>query len=380
MADNNQKEFMELMNALKDYAKANNNSLDKKDIEKQLGEYDLDSNKYALISGYLMANGIKVTGFDEADNVFMQMFENAPKEDDILPVGQNYNNADVDNYEKMRNSDEPYIDAAGNIYGLDDDDEEDDDENLNSDINSDNQDSDSSDASDNDLYDVDKLYEKQIKKLKKKAASDKFIAALDKDTDERYLAMYVKELTEIEPISDTSRAYLLMNIVEDKDKESLKILEESMLAKVVEWVENFRDLGVYTSDLVSEGNLTLIAYMEDQKFLHNSRWVETIKTGGTEELIRVFEAIENAIKDEVYQALIMMANEQLSVDDTQTKVENKVNLINDWAVRLKAELGRKPTAKEVADKMGVSEEMVANAVRLTERNMDNIAEQSDDGK
>ena len=52
---------------------------------------------------------------------------------------------------------------------------------------------------------------------------------------------------------------------------------------------------------------------------------------------------------------------------------SKVNLVNDWAARLKEELGRKPTASEVAEKMGVSVETVKEAIQLSAENIENIA-------
>ena len=36
--------------------------------------------------------------------------------------------------------------------------------------------------------------------------------------DEKYIEMYLKDLEDIEELSDTTRAFLLMNIVEDNDK------------------------------------------------------------------------------------------------------------------------------------------------------------------
>ena len=72
---------------------------------------------------------------------------------------------------------------------------------------------------------------------------------MDYSEDDVYLERYKKELEAIQPVSDTTRAYLLINIVEDNDKESLKILSESYLEKIVEWVEPYRCRGVLAADL-----------------------------------------------------------------------------------------------------------------------------------
>ena len=53
---------------------------------------------------------------------------------------------------------------------------------------------------------------------------------------------------------------------------------------------------------------------------------------------------------------------------------NKVNYVNDWAVRLKEELGRKPSVKEVAERMGVSEDIVREAVSLSAEAIEDISD------
>lgn len=75
-----------------------------------------------------------------------------------------------------------------------------------------------------------------------------------------YILKDTEELEQIQPVSDTTRAYLLINIVEDNDKESLKLLSESYLGKIVGWVEPFRCRGVLAADLVQESNLSIRNY------------------------------------------------------------------------------------------------------------------------
>ena len=65
----------------------------------------------------------------------------------------------------------------------------------------------------------------------------------------------MEDLKDVEELSDTGRAFLLMNIVEDNDKESLSLLSQSFLKKIVGWIEPFRRKGVLASDLIQEANL-----------------------------------------------------------------------------------------------------------------------------
>ena len=194
----------------------------------------------------------------------------------------------------------------------------------------------------------------------------------DYKKDEEYIAMYLDELSKIEQLSDTGRAFLLMNIVEDKDKESLKILSSSFLSKIVEWIEPFRRKGVLSGDLIQEGNLAMMSYISEERFLNNYEWKDKIKEGSTEDLLYVLNEIEKEVKGEVEGALSMLLDEQSESDRTTGKVLSKVNLVNDWAARLKIEMGRKPTVQEVADKMGVSKQIVLDAIQLSANNIEDI--------
>lgn len=191
--------------------------------------------------------------------------------------------------------------------------------------------------------------------------------------DEEYVSVYLKDLEKVEELSDTGRAFLLMNIVEDRDKESLKLLSESFLRKIVEWIEPFRRKGVLSSDLIQEANLAMMGYISEQRFLNNYEWKDKIKEGSTTDLLEVLAGIEKEVQDEIKGSLSMFIDEQTSSNEVANKVLGKVNLVNDWAVRLKEELGRKPTATEVAEKMGVSKETVLEAIQLSAENIEDIA-------
>ena len=195
---------------------------------------------------------------------------------------------------------------------------------------------------------------------------------IDYEADEKYLSIYMDDLGKMESLSDTTRAYLLMNIVEDNDKESLRLLSESFLEKIVAWIEPFRRRGVLSIDLVQEGNLAMMVYISEKRFLNNYEWKDKIKEGGTEDLIYVLNGIEAEVKTEVEGSIRMLLDEQNASNQTSNKVLNKVNLVNDWAKRLREELERKPTVSEVAERMGVSESNVLEAIKLSAENIEDI--------
>lgn len=299
--------FMEAVSSIKEYAKVNGNTVTRDDINNFFKDMALDESKFQMISGYLMANNIKIEGEAGDDNEFLNMMENA---------------------------------AASKAGG--EAEEEEDSGNISEE-------------------------EKEDKKV-----ADDIVSHLNYEEDEKYLKMYLNDLSGIQPMTDTTRSYLLMNIVEDKDKESLKLLTESYLEKIVGWIEPFRGRGALACDLIQEANLAMTAYIGQQEWLNNYEWKDKIKEGSSQDLLDVIKEIDKAVQEEIEGSLNMMIDEQQDVNMVSGKILNKVNLVNDWAVRLREELGRKPTVKEVAENMGVSENIVTEAIRLSSETIEDI--------
>ena len=215
--DNNiQAEFMAALSSLKEYAKVNGNTVTRQDVESYFKNLGLDEAKYQMITGYLLANNITVSGENAVDNEFLDMLEKAAAEEEAS------------------------------------------------------------------------LEEKE-------AEEAVFISDEDYERDEKYIEMYMEDLKGIEELSDTGRAFLLMNIVEDNDKESLDLLSQSFLRKIVEWIEPYRRKGVLSSDLLQEANLAMMGYISEKRFLNNPEWKDKIKEGGTEDLLRVLSEIEDEV-------------------------------------------------------------------------------------
>lgn len=84
----------------------------------------------------------------------------------------------------------------------------------------------------NDSYMLEKSAVKQTEELEEEVAEETvFVTDEDYEKDEKYIQMYMEDLKDVEELSDTGRAFLLMNIVEDNDKESLSLLSQSFLKK-----------------------------------------------------------------------------------------------------------------------------------------------------
>ena len=284
---------MAALSSLKEYAKVNGNTVTRQDVESYFKNLGLDEAKYQMITGYLLANNITVSGENAVDNEFLDMLEKAAAEEEAS------------------------------------------------------------------------LEEKE-------AEEAVFMSDEDYERDEKYIEMYMEDLKGIEELSDTGRAFLLMNIVEDNDKESLDLLSQSFLRKIVEWIEPYRRKGVLSSDLLQEANLAMMGYISEKRFLNNLEWKDKIKEGGTDDLLRVLSEMEEEVRSEVEGSLAMMIDEQMQSNKVTGRVLGKVNLVNDWAKRLREELGRKPSVDELAQKIGISAENVREAIRLSAENIEDI--------
>lgn len=352
MADNKdmQAAFMEALNGLKEYAKVNGNIVTKEDVNSYFKDMHLDDNKYSMITGYLMANGITIKGEDGTDNEFLHMLESTADDS----VKNDKNGIVIDD-----NADAQKVD----------------DNQGNNSISEDNKNHINSESNNDGLITKINISEEEVKSLPEKEAAmaAQMIADnMDYSEDDVYLERYKKELEAIQPVSDTTRAYLLINIVEDNDKESLKILSESYLEKIVEWVEPYRCRGVLAADLVQESNLAMMSYIGQKLWQNNYEWKDKIKEGSTNDIIEVLGGIDKEVKYQAEESMRMLIDEQMDSNRVSGKVLNKVNYVNDWAVRLKEELGRKPTVKEVAERMGVAEDVVSEALSLSADKIEDI--------
>ncbi len=352
MADNKdmQAAFIEALNGLKEYAKVNGNIVTKEDVNSYFKDMHLDDNKYSMITGYLMANGIIIKGEDGTDNEFLHMLESTADDS----VKNDENGIVIDD-----NADAQKVD----------------DNQGNNSISEDNKNHINSESNNDGLITKINISEEEVKSLPEKEAAmaAQMIADnMDYSEDDVYLERYKKELEAIQPVSDTTRAYLLINIVEDNDKESLKILSESYLEKIVEWVEPYRCRGVLAADLVQESNLAMMSYIGQKLWLNNYEWKDKIKEGSTNDIIEVLGGIDKEVKYQAEESMRMLIDEQMDSNRVSGKVLNKVNYVNDWAIRLKEELGRKPTVKEVAERMGVAEDVVSEALSLSADKIEDI--------
>lgn len=180
---------------------------------------------------------------------------------------------------------------------------------------------------------------------------------IDAENDRKFVAMYLEDLKMIQQISESEEADLLNQIVLG-DKNAKKQLVEGYLPVIVNMIEPFRENGVAVGDLIQEGNLTLMTLIEEA----NSTDVEAWNTK--------FKLI---LAERIKMACERLIEEQKSSTGISQRILNKVNAVNDCAMKLAEEFERKVTIEEVAGRMGISAEEVKEAINFSSNAIEDIS-------
>lgn len=157
---------------------------------------------------------------------------------------------------------------------------------------------------------------------------------------------YIGEISGIERLSSGEREAAFLNSMAG-DEAAQRLLVNDFLTDVVGIAKLYQGQGVELDELVSQGNEAL---MEGVKLLASfSEWQEAESA-----LVRM---IMNAMED--------LIEEEGEFQENALKVADQVNLVADAAEVIWRETGRDALVSEVTEKLGTSEEYVAEAVRVS---------------
>ena len=176
--------------------------------------------------------------------------------------------------------------------------------------------------------------------------------------DVNFLEMYLSELKELPNVTDgEKRAVMMSALAGDKDAQAK--LVEIYLPTVVELSKLYAGQGVLVEDLIGEGNVALSLAVTMLGCVDGIDEVEGF-------LVKmIMDAMETSIGED---------SDNREVGET---VLNKVNEVNDKAKELYENLLRKVSAKEVAEELGLTEDKVNEAVKLSADHIDYIGEITD---
>lgn len=175
---------------------------------------------------------------------------------------------------------------------------------------------------------------------------------------DNFYQMYLEEMGEITPCTGEEQLKLISDLRKG-NQEAKKRLIEGNLRTALEYAKEYDGKGVLLSDLVQEANMALLMAVE-----------EYAKAGGE-------NGFDSYVAEKIKKALELAVEEEASADQTGEELAARVNVLQQIAQTLAAELGREATVEELADKMKMSVDeirgimkMAMDAVSLNAENAD----------
>ncbi len=178
------------------------------------------------------------------------------------------------------------------------------------------------------------------------------------DMEEKaYVDMYLEELNSLEKLEEQEIKNLCKATAAGDEIAKIKLIE-GYLVNVVEIAKEYANRGVLVSDLIQEGNVGLMLAVDKIAEKKSNNYMKTLQMG-------VREVIESAIE------------EAGIISSASGTMVSKINYLNEGSKNLNEDLGRKATIEELARYMEMTEEEVADIIKIAD---DEIEVMENDGK
>ena len=168
-----------------------------------------------------------------------------------------------------------------------------------------------------------------------------------------YLKEYLMEVEQLEKLSDGQKEAITMSAMAG-DRDAQNKLIEVYLPYVAEIAKLYAGQGVFLEDLIGEGNVSLAMGVTMLDCLEHPSEVQGMLGS------MMMDAMEEYIKENV------------SEQQHDKKLADKVNKIAELAREVAEDLGRKVTPAELAEEKGVSVKAVLEAVRLSGNKIEDL--------
>jgi len=165
--------------------------------------------------------------------------------------------------------------------------------------------------------------------------------------ESKNLKLYLEEISKIPPISEEEEKELAQRI-KKRDPEAIRRLVEGNLRFVVSYVKKYQGMGLSLLDLINEGNLGLVEAAQrfdparNVKFISYAVWW-------------------------IRQAIVHALSQSARTYNLPQKMSDKIARMNREIEALKKELGRDPTRDEVAERLKMTPDEVADLQLIQER-------------
>lgn len=178
--------------------------------------------------------------------------------------------------------------------------------------------------------------------------------------ESRNIKLYLEEISKIPPITEEEEKELGERLKKG-DPEALRRLVEGNLRFVVSYVKRYQGMGLTLLDLINEGNLGLVEAAQrfdpdrNVKFISYAVWW-------------------------IRQAIVHALSQASHSFNLPQKISDKISRMNREKELLRKELGREPTREEVATRLKITPEEVADLELIQEKGLslsDKIGEDED---
>ena len=177
------------------------------------------------------------------------------------------------------------------------------------------------------------------------------------EEDVSYLDMYLEELDALPVISAGEKEAISMSAMAGDTGAKVKLIE-AFLPRVVEIAKLYAGQGVFLEDLIGEGNLALTAGVEMLGCLEKPSEVDGM----------LGKMLMDTMEDFI--------TENMDAKKLSEKVLRQVSKVDEKSKDLAEQLQRKVTVEELSNEIGMSEEAIRKAVRISANKMEYL----DDGK
>lgn len=160
-----------------------------------------------------------------------------------------------------------------------------------------------------------------------------------------------QETAELPPLSEEEQKYVesyLMELKEMRVDGEAEMRMASLFPKVVEEARKLNHPQVFIGDVIQEGNVSLMQALSEMP-----------------------EAQDALVMEEVRAGMLALIEEQTEMKRQDKRMVEQVSELDEAIRSMTEELGRKVAVDELAERLGIGEEQIAEILKLAGEDVDN---------
>lgn len=177
------------------------------------------------------------------------------------------------------------------------------------------------------------------------------VSGFEKNNASAYEEEQEQKSEEVPALSEEERKYVesyLLEIKEIRGKSAEEMRMASLFPKVVEEAVKLNHPQVFIGDVIQEGNVSLMQALSEMP-----------------------EAQDISIMEEVRAGMLALIEAQTEVKRQDKRMVEQVSELDEAIRSMTEELGRKVAVDELAERLGIGEEQIAEILKLAGEDVDN---------